>query len=110
MISALECYRLDLDLLSPVNCKLNSDCAADHTVSLGIYLNIDIMETFLLVVSLDYVSRGLGHILGELSSPPEIQTLKKFLLLAVLHTAERPSGDTRPLDDGHFQESGISRS
>ena len=110
MISALECYRLDLDLLSPVHCKLHTDGTSDDGIPLGIDIDLHIMETLLLVVSLDDVSSGLCHILGELPSPPEIQTLKKFLLFSALHTAERPPGNTRPLDDGHFQESGISRS
>mgnify|MGYP007022376370 CR=1 FL=1 len=81
MFITLECNSPDLDLFAPVDGKLHPDGASDYSILLCIYLYVDIIETLLLVISLDDTDRSLGHIIRIFSSTTKVQTLLEFLLL-----------------------------
>ena len=91
MVCSVEGYLLHLDLIAPVYSELYPDGTSDHRITLGVHLDIDIMETFFLIISFDYVRRCLGHIVRVFTSTAQIQAFLQFLLLTALHPAECPS-------------------
>ena len=104
MLGTIECYGLDLYLLTSVNGKLHPDGAADHRIALGIDIYIDVEITFLLVISLYDVCGCLCHIFGKLSASAKIQSFEKFLFLSALHTAECPARNTGPFNYADLEE------
>ena len=109
MIRTIECDLLDFHFVASIHGKLHPDGTTHHRVSFGVDLDLYILETLLLIESLDDVGRSLCHILRKLPSATEIEPFLKFFLLSALDSAECPSGDTRTLDDPDLEESRISR-
>ena len=103
---------VEIDVLDPypgalVYSVVDPDGVLDDCVFLGFYLDVSVQESFLREIALDDVSGCLGHVIGEFSSPPEVEPFLEVSLLRLADSAECPAGNPGPFLEDNLQIDGI---
>ena len=81
-----EVDSLDSGTYSSVHREIHTDGITYNGIFLDLRLYFYIQKTFSLIISLDDIYGCLGDIVRELTSPSEVKTLHKFLLLSTSDT------------------------